>query len=411
MQAAPRIPAGPGAPRDASPELESKVRWNLPGIVVMGLAHGTSDWYSGMVPLLIFTIVTAHALPPLYQGALGFLWYLTSSIVQPLFGAYADRAGRWWFLPASVALTACAIPVIGIAGAPLMLVPLIILGGFGSAVMHPEAGKYTALLSGKRKSTGISIFQIGGALGYAVGPITIAALITHFGTKGSLITLIPGVCLALAILALTYGLRSSTEKARAAHAASIPASARVDRVAVIVLMVGTALKYLVGASFMTYLPNLITSRGGSIGDAGTIVTAFLAIGVVGLYAGGRLGDRFGATGVSVASLAASAPLLVGFLVTTGPVSIALLLLGNALLNIQGAPSVAIVQRMLPRNLGMALGLMNGVAFGAGSAMVIAVGFGVGKIGASEALMWVSALAVVSAATYWIAGRRSGPVMA
>ena len=94
-----------------------------------------------------------------------------------------------------------------------------------------------------------------------------------------------------------------------------------------------------------------------------------------------------------------------FLATSGATSIALLLLGNALLNVQCGPGVALVQRMLPRNLGMALGLMNGVAFGAGSAFVIAVGAAVGKVGASNALAWVSALTLVAAATYWLAGRR------
>jgi hypothetical protein len=54
---------------------------------------------------------------------------------------------------------------------------------------------------------------------------------------------------------------------------------------------------------------------------------------------------------------------------------------------------------------MALGLMNGVAFGAGSALVTAVGFGVARIGAANALLDVSALTLLCAATYWLAGRR------
>jgi len=76
-------------------------RWHLRGLGVAAFAHGASDLYSGMVPFLIFTIVFRTGLSPVYQGAIGFLWYLTSSITQPLFGAYADTRGRWWFLPRS----------------------------------------------------------------------------------------------------------------------------------------------------------------------------------------------------------------------------------------------------------------------------------------------------------------------
>ncbi|HET9096250.1 MAG TPA: MFS transporter [Candidatus Baltobacteraceae bacterium] len=377
----------------------------LRGLLAMAFAHGTSDFYSGMVPLLIFTIVSAHRLSPLYQGAIGFLWYLTSSVVQPLFGAYSDRAGRWWFLPASVGVTAVAVAFIGLSPGIGVLAALVIVGGLGSAVMHPEAGKYAALLSGARKSSGISIFQIGGAVGYAFGPVVIAYILQHSGTHGSLWMIAPGVAGVAVLFVLMRGLDAHAQRAQEAHRATLPPSGYVDRTGVGLLVLGTALKYLVGASFMTYLPNLIVSRGGSIAQAGVVVTAFLAVGVIGLYLGGRLGDRYGALPIAVASFIATAPVLYGFFAFGGVVSLGFLLLAGVLLNVQSAPSVAIVQRMLPRNLGMALGLMNGVAFGAGSALVTLVGFGVARIGASGALLEVSALPLACAITFWLAGRR------
>lgn len=371
----------------------------------MGFAHGAGDFYSGMVPLLIFAIVTAHRLSPLYQGAIGFLWYFTSSIVQPLFGAYSDRAGRWWFLPSSVALTVLSVSLIGISPGIGVLCALVVTGGLGSAVMHPEAGRYAALLSGNRKSGGISIFQIGGAIGYALGPAAIAALLARYGTHGSLWMLVPGAFAVAIAFALMRGLSGHAQRAQQAHHAALAPDQRIDKPGVALLVAGTALKYLVGASFMTYLPNLIVSRGGSIAAAGTIVTAFLAVGVIGLYAGGWLGDRYGAVPIAAGSLLLAGPALYSFFALGGVGGLCALLLANVLLNIQSAPSVAIVQRMLPRNLGMALGLMNGVAFGAGSALVTAVGFGVARVGAASALLDVSALTLLCAAAYWFAGRR------
>jgi FSR family fosmidomycin resistance protein-like MFS transporter len=379
---------------------------HIRGLLAVAFAHGASDFYSGMVPLLIFTIVSAHRLSPLYQGAIGFLWYLTSSVVQPIFGAYSDRHGRWWFLPVSVGLTAVAVSLIGLSAGIGVLALLVIAGGLGSAVMHPEAGKYAALLSGSRKSGGISIFQIGGAIGYAIGPVVIARLLQTYGAAGSTWMIVPGIGAIVVLFVLMRPIDAYARRAQAEHhAAAAAGSTRVDRAGVGLLVAGTALKYLVGASFMTYLPNLIVSRGGSIGYAGAIVTLFLAVGVIGLYAGGWLGDRYGALPIAVASLFATAPVLYGFFAFSGAVSVAFLLLAGVLLNVQSAPSVAIVQRMLPRNLGMALGLMNGVAFGAGSALVTAVGLGVARIGAAGALLEVSALPLVCGVAFWLAGRR------
>lgn len=381
-------------------------RWNLRGLLVVGFAHGASDFYSGMVPLVIFTVVSAHRLSPVYQGAIGFLWYLTSSIVQPLFGAYTDARGRWWHLPAAVAVTVVGVSLAGASQSVLPLAALVVLGGLGSALMHPEAGKYAAMLSGERKSTGISIFQIGGAVGFALGPVAIARLLQADGSHGSLWMLLPG---ALAVGILSLAMRGVDAHARRAHRAqreSAPAGARtVDRIGVGLLVASTALRYLVGAAFVTYLPNLVVARGGTLVQAGVLVTAFLAVGALGLYAGGYLGDRFGALSISIGSLFAAVPALLGFFTLHGGVAIASLLVANVLLNVQSAPSVAIVQRMLPRNLGMALGLMNGVAFGIGSAMVALVGFAVARYGAAGALLDVSVLPGVCALTYVLLGRR------
>ncbi len=381
-------------------------RWDLAGISLISFAHGASDFYSGIVPLVIFYDVSRAGLSPWYQGALAFAWYLTSSIVQPIFGAYGDRRGRWWFLPAAVALTAGSISLAGTTASLWLLTAYIVAGGLGSAVMHPEAGRYTAMLSGARRTSAISIFQIGGQLGYGLGPAVIGLLLGAYGPRGSLLLLVPGGVAVAVILALMRGLDGT---ARSMHAAYVPdqrpREGSADRLGVGLLIAATALRYLVGAAFAYYLPNLLTARGFSLAAAGTVVTGFLVFAAVGLFAGGALADRLGPVTVSVASSCAAAPLLALSLGESGWLSVALLLSGSALLSVQNAPGVALAQAMLPRNLGMALGLMNGVAFGVGSAAVTGVGFFVGWIGPTAALLGVGAVPLLSAAAYLLVARR------
>ncbi|MDQ6929075.1 MAG: MFS transporter [Candidatus Eremiobacteraeota bacterium] len=389
-------------------DIAARKQWNLRGLSVLSFAHGANDLFSGMVPLLIFTVVAAHGLSPVYQGFIGFLWYLTSSIVQPLFGLYSDARGRWWFLPAGVLLGVAGVSFAGLAPTVALLGLMIVIGGIGSAVMHPEAGKYSAMLSGSRKGGGISIFQIGGALGFALGPIVISHLIDRFGARGSVVMLAPGL-LAAAFLFAT--MRRVDFAAVRHHGTENNAGAAtqtvVDRPGVSLLVASTAFRYLVTAAFMTYLPNLVAVRGGSIVAAGEIVTAFLAVGAIGLFAGGYLGDRFGALRVSIVSLLLAVPCLYGFFIENNAFGMASLLLASVLLNVQSAPGVVIVQRMLPRNLGMALGLMNGVAFGIGSALVAIAGFVVASGGPQLALELVSLLPVLCALAYVVVAIR-GP---
>ena len=380
--------------------------WNLGGLIAVAFGHGVDDFFAGTVALTIFFVVGNLHLAPWYQGAIAFLWYVTSSIVQPLFGAYTDRHGRWWFMPTGVALVVVAISFTSLATSVVTLALLVIAGGLGAAIMHPEAGKYAAMLSGPRRSQGISIFQIGGSLGFALGPVTIAALLAQFGRFGSLVLLVPGLIGTAYVYA---GIRRAHLLAFRAPATEASTGdgppARVDRIGIALVVGSTAVRFLTTTAFMTYLPNLVAARGGSLVDAGQLVTAFLLIGIVGMWLGGYLGDRIGAVGASVTGLCLAVPCLLAYFFVPGPAGIACLLAGSILLAVQNAPGVVVVQAMLPKNLGMALGLINGVAFGIGSILVTAVGFVVTHRGPQEALIDVSVMPLAGALAFVAVARR------
>jgi len=380
--------------------------WNLRGLSVISFAHGVSDFYSGIVPFAIFLVLSHDRVSPGFQGAFVFLWYLTSSIVQPLFGAYTDRYGKWWFLPSAVALTTVSICLATATSSLLGLAACIVAGGFGSAIMHPEAGKYSAMLSGDRRAGGISIFQIGGQIGYSIGPAAIALAYARYGGNGSLLLLIPGVVAVAALFVLMRRVdRSATRAHAGARANAAPRAEKTDRAGIGLLVASTSLRYFVSAAFMTYLPNLLVGRGESIPEAGQVVTAFLLVSSLGLFAGGSLSDRFGAVPVSIAALVAAVPFLLGFFWLPGPPALAALLFASVLLAVQNAPGVALVQAMLPENLGTALGLMNGVAFGAGSGLVAVLGAAVASAGPAAALESVSVAPLLAAFAYVVARPR------
>ncbi len=379
--------------------------WNLRALSLVAFAHGISDFFAGMIPLVIYFVIARDGLSPVYQGLLGFLWYFTSSVVQPFFGAYADRHGRWWFLPSAILLTVTSLSLAGSVHSLSLLALCIVAGGIGSAVMHPEAGKYSALLSGTRKAGGISIFQIGGQIGFSLGPIAIAPLLAHFGGSGELYLLPPMVLVACAIFATMPGIDRAAYGGERPEYVARPAGERVDRFGVTLIIASTALRQFVTGAFMTFLPNVLAARGYTLTEAGELVSAFLMVSVVGLYAGGAMADRFGALRVSVGSLCAAVPFLVFFFAVPGVPGIALLLCGNALLAMQNAPGVALVQAMLPRNLGMALGLMNGVAFGVGSMFVALTGFIGVRFGFDAALAQVSYIPLLAALAMLAVGKR------
>ncbi|HVA36254.1 MAG TPA: MFS transporter [Candidatus Dormibacteraeota bacterium] len=380
--------------------------WSLRSIGVIAFGHGASDFYSGMVPLLIFFLVIRQQhLSPFLQGIAGFAWYLTSSIVQPLFGWYSDAHGRWWFLPVGVLLTVASVGAIGFTHDYASLLALIAVGGLGSAIMHPEAGKYAAKVGSRRHGSAISIFQIGGQVGYGIGPAVAAALLTRFGGPATALAAIPGFAAVAALFWAMPRVHERSHDHTPTRTERGRASASHGNALDVTLLVGsTGLRYLTTAAFMTYLPNVLVGRGASLEGAGEVVTAFLLVSSLGLFAGGFLGDRFGHRAVSFASLALAVPALAGFFLLPAAPALASLLVGSVLLAVQNAPGVALTQALMPRNLGMALGLMNGVAFGVGSAMVALLGMQVARIGAEGTLRGVALIPFAAAACFGMVGR-------
>jgi FSR family fosmidomycin resistance protein-like MFS transporter len=372
--------------------------WNLRGVWLMAFAHGASDLYSGILPFVLFYVVALAKLPPWYQGALAVVWYLTSSVAQPAVGAYSDRHGRWWFLPMAVALTAIGVSAASATTSLAVLVPCVVLGGLGSAIMHPEAGRYSALLGGARRASAISIYQVGGQIGYGLGPYLAAVLLVHAGAGAALLMIVPGILAALAVAVVLPAFARDAD-ARAPRDTAGSALGRVDHVAIGLLVASTALRYLAASSFAFYLPNLLTARGFPLTATGAVATAFIVAAAVGLYAGGAGADHLGARRVAVLGLVASVPALLAGLVLPGAAGLGALLLGSALLAVQNAPGVTLAQEHLLRHLGTALGLMNGVAFGIGSVGVAAIGVVVTRFGPEAGLVTAAFAALPAAVPY------------
>ena len=81
-------------------------------------------------------------------------------------------------------------------------VVLVFLSGLGIAAYHPEGAKFAVFASGRKRASGMSLFNIGGNTGYALGPIVVTPLVLWLGLgPGGLLASIPVVLGSLAVLA------------------------------------------------------------------------------------------------------------------------------------------------------------------------------------------------------------------
>ncbi len=354
----------------------------------LALGHMVVDINQGSLAALLPFLKSTLALSYTATGIIVLMSNVTSSLIQPLFGYLADRTARRWLLPLSVLLSAVGLGLTGLAPSYEVVLVLVVITGFGVAAYHPEGYRTATAVAGQRKVTGVSIFSTGGNVGVALGPPLITALVTGFGLPGSLGMLIPGVLVALLLTAVLPGLSApAPSRARASSAAA--ARTMVKAMSLLILVV--AARSWTQLGFTTYVPfYYLEVLHGDPRMVGTLLAIFLGAGAVGTLIAGPIADRVGARRYVVSVFLLTTPIAVGFLFARSALALVILgALGFVLVS-TFTVSVVLGQAYMPRNPGMASGLIVGFAIGAGGLGVTVLGWVADHWGLMASL-WISAL--------------------
>jgi FSR family fosmidomycin resistance protein-like MFS transporter len=247
------------------------------------------DLNTGALPALLPFLKNAFGLSYTMIGTLVLVANLSSSLIQPVFGHLSDRSARAWLLPLGVIAATCGMASIGLAPNYTTLLLLVCISGIGIASYHPEAYKTAYLSTGEKKATGISIFSVGGNIGYGLGPLAVAFCLTAFGQRGLLLLWVPGVLVgALFLWCLPWlsHVRPLQTDTRTVTAGTSPYA--------LALVLGiVTLGACAQSGLVTYVPLYFAARGEGALAVGKLLSLFLISGAVGTLIAGPLSDRIG----------------------------------------------------------------------------------------------------------------------
>jgi FSR family fosmidomycin resistance protein-like MFS transporter len=368
------------------------VRANAKLISLLALGHFVVDLNQGSLPALLPFLKAAHQLSYAAVATIVLAANVASSLVQPVFGYFADQSARRWMLPTSVVLTGAGFALMGLAPGYGTLVALVLVMGFGVAAYHPEGYKTATSVAGERKATALSWFSLGGNVGVALGPPVITALVTAVGLAGSLGLLVPTLIVSALLLAVLPSFAESAAPRAAAAAArgvNMPGA-----MALLVLVV--TIRSWATLGFTTFVPfYYIDVLGADPRLVGPLLFVFLGAGALGTVVAGPLADRWGPRAFTQWVLLAALPFGALFLVVKGVLAFVVLGIFGALLTSSFTVSVVLGQAYLPRNAGMASGLIVGFAIGAGGVGVTVLGWIADRYGLPTAL-WITAFTPLAA---------------
>ena len=336
-------------------------------VALLSLGHLVTDINQGVVPALLPFFIASYSLS--YTAAAGIVLATTisSTVVQPLFGHFADRMSKPWLLPIGLMLAGGGMALTGIAPSYGWIIAAALVSGIGVAAYHPEAARLVNRAAGTKKATAMSIFGVGGTLGFAIGPLLATAALLNFGLSGTLVLLAPVSLLAVAVAAQLPWLTGIENKARASEAAR-EGPPLVDMWGPF----GRLTAVVIGRSILFYALNTfiplywINVLNQSKVAGGTALTVFAAAGVIGNLVGGRLSDRYGHRRIMRLSFAVMIPMLPLLVYTTAPIAAMLVLIpiGFAMSSAY-SPIIVTGQRYLPNRVGFSAGITIGVAVAIG----------------------------------------------
>jgi FSR family fosmidomycin resistance protein-like MFS transporter len=333
-------------------------------MAVLSAGHLFTDIAQGSVPALLPFLIAKDHLSYAAASALVLAATISSSVIQPLFGHVSDRRSLPWLMPLGPALGGLGIALAGFTPTYGLTFAAIVLSGVGVAAFHPEGSRFANYVSGARRASGMSLFSVGGNVGFALGPVLITPLVLVFGLHGVAFALVPTWVMAAVLIHELPRLQSFRTDVRQGRVQQ--AEHREQWRPFALLGVVIALRSFIYFGLVTFIPlyyvhNLHASKAA--GNAA--LAAMLLGGAAGTVIGGPLADRFGRRAVLTGSMVLLPPLVIAMLLS-GP------LLAGVFAALAGAATIATFavtivmgQEYLPGRLGVAAGVTIGLSIGLG----------------------------------------------
>src|ERR1041385_6034194 len=154
-------------------------------MAALSAGHCATDFANGALPALLPFFVDRFDLSYTLAASLMLASAASSSLIQPVFGAWSDRRGALWLLPAGVAVAGIGIALAAASPSYWLVLLLVVLGGLGVAAYHPEGSKFAAYASGRKAGGGGGRLSVGGNVGYALGPTATTPLVIALDRKST----------------------------------------------------------------------------------------------------------------------------------------------------------------------------------------------------------------------------------
>ena len=345
--------------------MEKGIQNTKNAVVWLCLAHLICDVYGGFLNPIMPFIASKLGFTMAVATVVISISHICSSMMQPVFGFFADNMLKRFFIFWGVIMASVFIPLTPSAPNIPVLLIFMILGSLGGSFFHPQAMGFINYFSKQNCSVNMGIFMSMGSLGFAFGPL-LAALITQvLGLEMLSYTSIIGITLALTMFFCVPKLSKIEKKPK--HKEFFKSFKEILNCRQMnYLMLIAMMKSLITNSSCILLPFLWKSMNYSPFYIGFALFLFVFAGAVGSFLSPRVEKIFGSKPVIYFSMWATFPMMVLFGLTyqEHPILSLIVFFIIGFTTMLAQPIVVVwAQRTLPEYKSIVAGFINGFCWG------------------------------------------------
>jgi FSR family fosmidomycin resistance protein-like MFS transporter len=371
MSNAPEVTLEPAAHRIQKDPSASQTAMEtaFPILAMLSICHLLNDMIQSLLPAIYPLLKDSFKLDFGQIGLITLTFQITASLLQPLVGIYTDKKPMPYSLAIGMGCTLTGLLLLSRAPTfPILLLAAALIGS-GSSVFHPESSRVARMASGGQHGLAQSLFQVGGNVGSAIGPLLAAFIVMPRG-RTSVAWFAIAALVAIALLTrIGAWYRANVPAHRAARTSAAGAKSLSRRTIVVTMAILGFLifsKYFYLASLSSYYTFYLMQKFGVTAESAQLhLFVFLGAVAAGTLAGGPIGDRIGRKYVIWGSILGVLPFTLllphaNLFWTTILTIVIGLVLASAFSAI-----IVYAQELVPGRTGVIAGLFFGFAFGMG----------------------------------------------
>ena len=320
--------------------------------------------------------------------------HLFSSMMQPLFGFFADRMHHRTFMVWGLIMGAIFIPLTVVVDKTWIMALFLLLGMCGNALFHPQVTSLvnTFNFNNPNLSKYMGAFMGLGTIGYALGPVLSSTLVDNFGVYSLSYVTVLGVSTALILYFQVPKIPASTINKAKENFFNIMKEILKKKTYLSLIWIAIV-KSGMSISFGTYAPFMLKERGFTLSQIGIIVSLFFILSGVSMLTSSKIEKKIGAENIIKLSFWTVLPLILLFIHTLDKFplfAVAIFILTGYFTFLSVSVTIVAAQNLMKEHKGVISGVMQGFSWGIGALSLAPLGY-IGEIFGIDKVMILMAL--------------------